>query len=99
MHLLLWPLSLWLCQLLGCLCKITATNRVRSSSDSSFAALEIQCNNPMAMSLDSVSLGFILLMTLRSVRGSTVHVTVNRSGANGTDIVSDRLPYGLPVAY
>ena len=44
-------------------------------------------------------LGFILLMTLRSVRGSTVHVIVNRSGANGTDIVSDRLPYGLPVAY
>ena len=30
-------------------------------------------------------LGFILLMTLRSVPGSTVHV--NRSGANGTDIV------------
>ena len=44
-------------------------------------------------------LGFILLMTLRSVRGSTVHVIINRSGANGTDIVSDRLPYGLPVAY
>ena len=40
MHLLVWPLSLWLCYLLGCLCKITATNRVRSSSDSSFAALE-----------------------------------------------------------
>ena len=32
-----------------------------------------------------LALGFIVLMTIRSVHGSTVHV--NRSGANGTDIV------------
>ena len=40
-------------------------------------------------------LGFTLLMTLRSVPGSTVHVIVNRSRKNGTDIV---LVIGLLVA-
>ena len=36
-------------------------------------------------------LGFTLLMTLRSVPGSTVHVIVNRSRTNDTDILTTNL--------